>query len=247
MEYIWHDRKRHLGLPISFTKYRLTTDRLFCETGVLNLKEEEILLYRVRDIGLTRTFWQRLFRESVIIRSCTQHEQTKVVTNLPDHIQTLPAVKKFIQTEEFHTLMNSHIIMVNKHNPFGATFKPEPATVEDGTLEPANLINRAWFDAVAYAYEIYALGLASKPIWPGIYLLKKEVSKKTKLTEFTYAVNSTVYRNALLNALALCKKNGEDAVGVRFADSVCAENMSRNPSNYQVITVTKPIQNHPLF
>lgn len=61
MEYIWHDRKRHLGLPISFTKYRLTTDRLFCETGFLNLKEEEILLYRVRDIGLTRTFWQRPF------------------------------------------------------------------------------------------------------------------------------------------------------------------------------------------
>lgn len=186
-------------------------------------------------------------KKSVIIRSCTQHEQTKVVTNLPDHIQTLPAVKKFIQTEEFRTLMNSHIIMVNKRNPFGATFKPEPATVEDGTLEPAYLINRAWFDAVAYAYEIYALGLASKPIWPGIYLLKKEVSKKTKLMEFTYAVNSTVYHNALLNALALCKKNGEDAVGVRFADSVCAENMSRNPSNYQVITVTKPIQNHPLF
>lgn len=66
MEYIWHDRKRHLGLPISFTKYRLTTDRLFCETGVLNLKEEEILLYRVRDIGLTRTFWQRLFRVGTI-------------------------------------------------------------------------------------------------------------------------------------------------------------------------------------
>lgn len=61
MEYIWHDRKRHLGLPISFTKYRLTTDRLFCETGFLNLKEEEILLYRVRDIGLARTFWQRPF------------------------------------------------------------------------------------------------------------------------------------------------------------------------------------------
>lgn len=66
MEYIWHDRKRHLGLPISFTKYRLTTDRLFCETGFLNLKEEEILLYRVRDIGLTRTFWQRLFRVGTI-------------------------------------------------------------------------------------------------------------------------------------------------------------------------------------
>lgn len=45
-------------------------------------------------------------KSKVIIRSCTQHEQTKVVTNLPDHIQTLPAVKKFILTKEFRTLMN---------------------------------------------------------------------------------------------------------------------------------------------
>ena len=29
--------------------------------GFINLKESELLLYRVRDIGLTRTLWQRLF------------------------------------------------------------------------------------------------------------------------------------------------------------------------------------------
>lgn len=58
---VWIDKKRHLGMPISFTKYTLTDERLYTESGFSNLKESELLLYRVRDIGLTRTLWQRLF------------------------------------------------------------------------------------------------------------------------------------------------------------------------------------------
>ena len=58
---IWHDRLRRFGLPLSFTKYSLSGNRLFRETGVLNLKEEEILLYRIRDLTLTMSFWQRIF------------------------------------------------------------------------------------------------------------------------------------------------------------------------------------------
>ena len=61
IEYLWKDRKRHLGLPLSFTRYRLSEDRLFCETGLLNLKSDEVLLYRVQDLELTITLGQRLF------------------------------------------------------------------------------------------------------------------------------------------------------------------------------------------
>lgn len=61
INYIWKDRKRYLGMPISFTRYRLSEDRIFCETGFLNLKEEEILLYRVRDLELNRSLGQRIF------------------------------------------------------------------------------------------------------------------------------------------------------------------------------------------
>ena len=58
---IWVDKKRHLGMPISFTKYTLTDERIYLESGFLNLRESELLLYRVKDIGLTRTLWQRIF------------------------------------------------------------------------------------------------------------------------------------------------------------------------------------------
>lgn len=59
---IWHDRKRILGLPISFTRYALSEDRLFLKRGVINVKQDEIVLYRVRDLRVSVSLWQRLFR-----------------------------------------------------------------------------------------------------------------------------------------------------------------------------------------
>ena len=61
MEYIWKDRKRYFGLPNSFTKYSLSEDRIFLETGLLTTNLDEILLYRIRDISLRITLWQRIF------------------------------------------------------------------------------------------------------------------------------------------------------------------------------------------
>ena len=61
IEYLRKDRKRHFGLPLSFTRYSLSEDRLFCETGFLNIKADEVLLYRVRDLELTISLGQRIF------------------------------------------------------------------------------------------------------------------------------------------------------------------------------------------
>ena len=61
LEYLWNDRKRHFGLPLSFTRYAVSNDRLFLETGLMNTKCEEVLLYRVKDVSMSISFWQRLF------------------------------------------------------------------------------------------------------------------------------------------------------------------------------------------
>ena len=58
---LWRDKKRYLGLPISFTTYSVSNDRLFRDTGIFNRKSEEVLLYRVRDISLSRSLGQMLF------------------------------------------------------------------------------------------------------------------------------------------------------------------------------------------
>ena len=62
MDYLWSDRKRTLfGLPLSFTKYSMTEERFFIEQGFLNKKEDEVRLYRIMDVSLSRSFGQRLF------------------------------------------------------------------------------------------------------------------------------------------------------------------------------------------
>ena len=61
IQYTWKDRKRILGMPITFTRYRLSEDRLFCEKGFLNIKQDEVLLYRVRDLQLNMSLGQRIF------------------------------------------------------------------------------------------------------------------------------------------------------------------------------------------
>ena len=59
--YVWNDRKRYFGLPLSFTKYALGEDRLFLEKGFLNIEADEVLLYRVRDLELNIKLSQRIF------------------------------------------------------------------------------------------------------------------------------------------------------------------------------------------
>lgn len=61
IQYLWKDRKRHFGLPLSFTRFRLSEDRLFCEKGFFNIKSDEVLLYRVRDLQLNLKLTQRIF------------------------------------------------------------------------------------------------------------------------------------------------------------------------------------------
>ena len=97
--YIWKDRKRYFGLPLSFTRYALSEDRLFLSEGFLNIKDDEILLYRVRDIDTSRNLWQRLFGVgTVVVMSSDKSMPNMVLKNIKDPV----AVKELIheQVEE---------------------------------------------------------------------------------------------------------------------------------------------------
>ena len=61
-EILWTDKKRpFFGLPLSFTRYTLTKDKLIITVQFLSLHEEEIRLYRIMDVTLKQSFLQRLF------------------------------------------------------------------------------------------------------------------------------------------------------------------------------------------
>ena len=64
---LWSDRKRILGMPITFTKYSLSEDRVFVQTGFLSTKFDELILYRVRDIGLSISLGQRIFGVGTVV------------------------------------------------------------------------------------------------------------------------------------------------------------------------------------
>lgn len=58
--YDWKDRKRFLGLPLSFTRYSIREQRLYYSKGFFNTTEDEMLIYRILDVKLNRTFGDKL-------------------------------------------------------------------------------------------------------------------------------------------------------------------------------------------
>lgn len=99
VDMIWKDRKRHLGMPLSFTRYALSEDRLFLSVGFFNIKDDEVLLYRIRDITTSRSLWQRLFGVgTVTVMSSDKTMPTLQLKNIKDPV----AVKELLhrQVEE---------------------------------------------------------------------------------------------------------------------------------------------------
>lgn len=95
-QYIWKDRKRYLGLPLSFTRYAVSDDRLFLSTGLLNIRDEEILLYRVRDLSLSRSLGQRIFGVGTIV--VTSSDKSQPVLHIKN-VKDPAGVKELIHTQ----------------------------------------------------------------------------------------------------------------------------------------------------
>ena len=80
---LWKDRKRICGLPITFTKYSLSEDRLFVEAGLLNIRQEDLLLYRIQDISLKLSLGQRIFWVgSVLLQSSDRSSPVLEIKNI---------------------------------------------------------------------------------------------------------------------------------------------------------------------
>lgn len=63
---VWKDRKRFLGMPLSFTRYYLIKNgdvwyKVFRDVGLLYTHIEEVNLYRMYDISLHQSFADKIF------------------------------------------------------------------------------------------------------------------------------------------------------------------------------------------
>lgn len=98
IEYLWQDRKRYFGLPLSFTRYALSEDRLFTSVGFLNIKDDEILLYRVRDIDTSRSLWQRLFGVgTIVVASSDKTMPNLVLKNIKDPVMVKELIHRQVE------------------------------------------------------------------------------------------------------------------------------------------------------
>ncbi len=99
-EILWHDRKRYLGLPISFTRYSFDENRFYLKKGFLNIVSDEILLYRVLDVTLRRSLGQRMFGVGTIILSTAdQTLPTMKIESIKDCERVYRALSNIVEKE----------------------------------------------------------------------------------------------------------------------------------------------------
>ena len=94
----WQERKRwtFFALPFTFTKYTLMEDKLLIDTGFFNQKQEEIRLYRITDMTVTRSLFQRMFGLGTI--TFTTFDKTTPTFECKN-------IKKSIETKELFSKM----------------------------------------------------------------------------------------------------------------------------------------------
>ena len=113
-DYFWKDRKRFLGLPLSFTRYALSEDRLFLSIGLFSIRDDEMLLYRVRDIAVKRTLWQRLFGVgSITILSSDKSQPTLVLQNIKDPLRVKELIHDNVEEMKLRRRMRVGEIMAS--------------------------------------------------------------------------------------------------------------------------------------
>lgn len=115
---VWKDRKRFMGMPLSFTRYILAEKnnswvKLFVSVGFFSTKEEEVNAYRILDITLNRTFSNKIFGVGTLKLTCKDATDSMLVLKRikkPYEIRDLIAetvekerAKKRIRVNEFQT------------------------------------------------------------------------------------------------------------------------------------------------
>lgn len=99
-EILWRDRKRYLGLPISFTVYSFDRNRFYLKKGLFNTTEDEMLLYRILDVKLSRTFGQKIFGVgSIMLVTADKTDNNIEIRNIKKPDRTRKALSAMVEKE----------------------------------------------------------------------------------------------------------------------------------------------------
>lgn len=122
-ECIWYDRTRHLGLPISFSKYYIKDDRLFIERGFFTTNIDEILLYRIRDVSVKITLGQKIFGVGTItVISSDKTNPTLEIKNIKNPREIKEILHKNIEQMKDKKRIKVGEVLEDNVGPHGATY-----------------------------------------------------------------------------------------------------------------------------
>lgn len=92
---MYQEKKRSLlfGLPLSFTTYRIEEDKVNIRKGLFRTIEDDTLMYRIQDVKLVISFWERIFRLGTVV--CYSSDVTDPKLELR-HIRKAREIKDYI-------------------------------------------------------------------------------------------------------------------------------------------------------
>lgn len=93
MEYIERKRLLFFGLPWTFTKYTVRDEMITSNTGFLSTKENDCYMYKVQDVELSASLWERILKIGTII--CYTGDTTNPKLYI-EHVKNAKAIKDFI-------------------------------------------------------------------------------------------------------------------------------------------------------
>ena len=91
----FQERKRLLffGLPWTFTKYTVSPSLLTIDRGFLNTIQDDCYMYKIQDVKLNKSLWERLFKLATIV--CYTGDVTHPEIRL-EHIKNADTIKAYL-------------------------------------------------------------------------------------------------------------------------------------------------------
>ncbi|MDO4621611.1 MAG: PH domain-containing protein [Eubacteriales bacterium] len=115
---VWYARKRiWCGLPWTFTKYGISQDRLFVESGFFTTNQLEVRLYRILNVRLQRSFIQKLFGLGTVhIDSSDKDLECFDIKNIRKAEEVKEMLSQAVEAERLRNRVSAREYMSDNHD-----------------------------------------------------------------------------------------------------------------------------------
>ena len=101
MKTLWTERQCiWCGLPLTFTTYSYDEERFFVNSGFLNQRQDEVRLYRIQDLTVTRSLIQRIFGlGSILVNSSDKTLGNFEIRNIKNVMAVKEALSELVEEQ----------------------------------------------------------------------------------------------------------------------------------------------------